>query len=48
MDGLTGLDVFGQVWTGLDEFGRNWRDCLGGREGVVGGDRGVEGVGVLD
>ena len=39
MDGLTGLDVFGQVWTGLDELGR---DCLGGREGVV------EGVGVLE
>ena len=31
MDGLTGLDLFGQVWTGLDKFGGwgvGWYDGL--------------------
>ena len=39
MDGLTGLDRFGQVWTGLDGFGRVWTELTGlprGRGGKLG------------
>ena len=44
MDGLTGLDLFGQVWTGLDGLGRVWTS-LDETYGTAQGDGGQEGMG---
>ena len=29
MDGPTGLDLSGQVWTGVDRLGRVWTELMG-------------------
>ena len=42
MDGLSGSDLFGQVWTGLDGFGRVWTELTGLPRGM--GGRRVWGV----